>query len=100
MVLIDGMLKYFKGPKKDFKHLRMDNSGENQAIARSCKESDMKVEFVPPDAPKINDMVEHGFAIRWETTKTLMQNEGLKQSAMKNKKIIVEEKLTTCLLNK
>ena len=39
VVLIDGMLKYFKGPKKDFKHLRMDNSGENQAIARSCEEN-------------------------------------------------------------
>ena len=44
-------------------------------------------------------MVERGFAIRWETAKTLMQNAGLKPNVKKNKKIIVEAIKTACFLN-
>lgn len=42
----------------------MDNSGKNQAIAACCKESDVKVENIPPDFPKLNSMVEREFSIR------------------------------------
>ena len=41
-----------------------------------------------PETPKLNNEVERGFAIRWETTKTLMQNDGLKPNVKKKKKII------------
>ena len=99
VVLIDETFKHFKGRKKDVKNLRMENSGENQAIATLYKEKDVKVEHVPPDAPKLNNMVEFGFAIRSETSKTLMQNSGIKPSAKKNNKIIVKEKFNACFLN-
>ena len=61
--------KCFKGQRKDVKHLRVDNAGENQAISALCKENDAKVKCVPLGAPKLNNMVEHGFSIRWETDK-------------------------------
>ena len=88
VVLIDETFKYFKGREKDVKYLRIDNAGENQAVATLCKENDVNVEYVPQDPPKLNNMVERGFTIRWETAKTLMQNAGLKPNVKKNKKII------------
>ena len=45
-------------------------------------------------------MVERGFAIRWETTKTLIQNAVLQPNVKKNNKIIVEAIRNACFLNK
>ena len=58
----------------------------------------MKVEHVPPNTPKLNNMVERGFAIRLETANTLMQNSVLKPNLKKNGKIIVEAIVTVCFL--
>ena len=63
MVLIDDSLECFKGNKKDVKCLKIDNAGENQATTRLCKESYVKVECIPLDAPKLNNMVKRGFNI-------------------------------------
>ena len=63
-MFIDEDFKYFKGCKKDIKYLRMDNAGENRAIASLCKETDVKVEHIPPGTPKLNNIVECGFTIR------------------------------------
>ena len=71
-MLIDETFKHFKGHKKDVKNLRMENSGENQAIATPCKEKDSKDKCVPIDSPNLNNMVECVFTIRWETTKTFL----------------------------
>ena len=97
--LVDETFKYFKGRAKPVQYLRMDNAGENQAVAKLCKEQDCIVEFTPPDTPKLNNMVERGFAIRWEIAKTLMQNAGLKNKVKMNKKIIIEAIKTASFLN-
>ena len=73
MVLIDETFKYFKGREKDIKHTRIENADKNQAIATLCEENDTKVERIPPETPKLN-MVEYRFAIRYDISKTLMQN--------------------------
>ena len=69
--------------------IRMDNAGENKAVERLCKqEFNIKVEYTPPDTPKLNGIVERGFAIRWEKAKILMQNAGLKDNVKRNKQIL------------
>ena len=69
--------------------IRMDNAGENKVVETMCKqEFNIKVEFTPPDTPKLNGIVERGFAIRWEKAKILMQNAGLKDNVKRNKKIL------------
>ena len=40
----------------------------------------MQVECTPPDAPKLNGMVERGFTIKWEAAKTFLQNVELNPS--------------------
>ena len=45
----------------------------------------MKVEYAPPETPKLHNVVECGFSIRWETSKTLMQNARLKPNVKKNR---------------
>ena len=97
--LVDETFKYFKGQDKKVEYLRMDNAGENLAVERLCKENGVTVEYVPADTPKLNNMVERGFAIRWEIAKTLMQNASLKDNVKRNKKIIVEAIRTACYLN-
>ena len=72
-MFINEDFKYFKGRKKDIEYLRMDDTGKNRAISSLCKENDVKVECVPLDTPKLNNMVERGFSIRWETTKIFMR---------------------------
>ena len=64
VVLIDETFECLKGRNKYIKHLSIDNAGKNQAITESCKESDVKVKNIPPDSPKLNSMVKHGFSIR------------------------------------
>jgi len=81
---------YFKGRDHKVKHLRMDNAGENQAVERLCKSQNITVEYTPPDMPKLNQMVEWGFTIRWEGAKVLMQIAGLKPEVKRNKIILVE----------
>ena len=34
----------------------------------------VKVEYISPDTPKLNNMVERGFIFRWEIAKTLFKN--------------------------
>jgi transposase InsO family protein len=57
------------------KTIRMDNAVENtsRALKRLCDEDSIRIEYTPPDTPKLNGVVERGFAIRWEMAKTLMQ---------------------------
>ena len=97
--MIDETFKYFQGRSKKVKYLRMDNAGENQAVAKLCKEKDCQVEFTPPDTPKLNNMVERGFAVRWEIAKVLMQNASLKNKVKMNKKIVIEAIKTASFLN-
>ena len=65
---------------KDFpiKYIRMDNTGENQAINKLCKWRGVKVACFPPNIRKLKNMVEHSFAFRWEIVIILMQNITLK----------------------
>ena len=51
-MLIDETFNWFKGHKKDVKHLEMENSSENQAVATFYKENFVKVEYVSPDLQK------------------------------------------------
>ena len=95
--MVDESFKYFKGQNKKVEYLRMDNAGENIAVERLCKENGTEVEYVPADTPKLNNMVERGFAIRWEIAKTLMQNASLRDPVKRNKKII-EEAIKNCEL--
>ena len=60
----DEAFKYFKGQDKKVECLRMDNAGENLAVEILRKENGTEVEHVPADPPKLNNMVEQGFAIR------------------------------------
>ena len=99
VTLIQETLLYFKGRKKPIKHLRMDNAGENIAAAKLCKTHNVIVEYTPPDTHKLNNMVERGFAIRWEIAKTLMQNAVLRNKVKMNKKINIEAIQTACFLN-
>ena len=71
-MFIDEAFKFFKGHKKDIKYLRMGNAGDNRAIASLFKENYVKVEYVPHDIPELNNMVDRGFAIKWETAETLI----------------------------
>ena len=71
--------------------IRMDNSGENKEVEKICKnELNIGVEYTPPDTPKLNGVVERGFAIRWEKAKILMQNAGLKDEVKRRKKILIK----------
>ena len=97
--LVDETFKYFKDQDKKVEYLCMDNLGENLAVQRLCKENGVTVEYVPADTPKLNDMVERGFVIRWEIVKTLMQNASLKDNVKHNKMIIVEAICTASYLN-
>ena len=90
--------EYFSGRGQKVKHIRMDNAGENQAVEKLCKSKDITVEYTPPDTPKLNHMVERGFAIRWEGAKVLMQNAGLKPEVKSNKIILVEAIKTASFL--
>ena len=47
----------------------MDYAGENLAVEQLCKENGVTVEYVPADTPKLYNMVERGFVIRWEIAK-------------------------------
>ena len=38
---------------------RRDNVDENLAIKTFCKENNFKVEYTPPDVPKLNYIIEH-----------------------------------------
>ena len=68
----------------------MDNAGENLAAEKKGKEEyGINVEYVPPDTPKLNGVVECEFAIRWEKAKILMQCAGLKDRVKTNKKILI-----------
>ena len=97
--LVDETFTYFKGRNKKVQYLRMDNAGENIAVEQLCKANGTVVEYVPSDTPKLNNMVERGFAIRWEIAKTLMQNAGLKDNVKRNTKILVEAIKAACFLN-
>ena len=97
--MIDETFKYFEGRTKKVQYMRMDNAGENQAVARLCKEKGCQVEFTPPNTPKLNNMVERGFAVRWEIAKVLMQNASLKNNVKMNKKIVIEAIKTASFLN-
>ena len=89
---------FFNGREQKVKHVRMDNAGENQAVEKLCKSKNITVEYTPPDTPKLNHMVERGFAIRWEGAKVLMQNAGLKPNVKSNKIILVEAIKTASFL--
>lgn len=68
----------------------MDNYGENKAVELSCKQNDIRVEYVPPNTPKLNGVVERGFSIRRKKTKILLQNSGLKENVKRNSNILTE----------
>ena len=87
--LVDETFKYFKDRNKKVEFLQMDNAGENLAVERLCKENGTDVEYVTADTPKLNKMVERGFAIRWEIAKTLIQNATVKNKVKMNKVILV-----------
>ena len=44
----------------------MNNSRENKLIKSFCYKHNISVEFIPPDIPKINGVVEREFVIRRE----------------------------------
>ena len=72
------------------KTIRMDNAAENKsrALKRLCDENGINIEFTPPDTPKLNGVVERGFAIRWEIAKTLMQAARLNNDAKHIREIL------------
>ena len=84
--LVEETFKRFEGRGKNVQYIRMDNAGENLAVERLCKSNVIGIEYIPSDTPKLNNMVERGFAIRWEISKTLMQNAGLKDNVKRNLK--------------
>ena len=68
-------------------------------MERLCKSNGVVIEYVPPDTPKLNNMVERGFAIRWKISKTLMQNAVLKDSVKLSIKFLTEAIKTAGFLN-
>ena len=58
----------------------------------------INIEFTPPDTPKINSIMERGFAIWWGKAKILLQTSGLKDSAKRNQKILIHAIKTSCFL--
>ena len=97
--------KYTKSELVDFVHevcvfmksrctpiqtVRMDNAGENIAVRKFCEQNNIKIEYTPPQTPKLNGIIECAFAIRWEKAKLLMQNAGIKDEVKKNKKVLVQ----------
>ena len=72
--------------KTPIQAIRMDNAGENLAVEKFCKDKNIRVEYTPPDTPKLNGVIERAFAIRWEKAKILLQAAGLKDKIKKNKK--------------
>ena len=79
--------------------IRTYNAGENLIIGKKCKEKlRFKVEFPPPDTPKLNGVVERDFAITWDKSKILMKNAGLKDNVKRNKLILIKVIATTSFL--
>ena len=62
----------YSARKHFIKCIRLDNAGENAAVAKFCQQHDITVEFTPPDTPKLNGIIERAFAIRWEKAKILI----------------------------
>ena len=54
---IDELFKCFKSSKKNGKHARVEDVSNNQDIEVMYKKNDVKVEFAPPDTPKLNNMI-------------------------------------------
>ena len=92
------VLDYFTGVGKPVENIRLDNAGENIAVANLCKLRNINVEHTPPATPKLNGVVEQGFATQWNMTKIMLQNAGLKENVKRNKKILVEAIQTALFL--
>lgn len=72
------------------KKIRMDNAGENtsRGLKRLCEENTIEIEYTPPDTPKLNGVIERGFAVRWEIAKTFMQAAKLNAEAKQVREIV------------
>jgi len=80
------------------KNLTMDNAGENQAIETFCRHNNIRFKFTPPDTPKLNGVIERGFAIRLEKAKVLMKNANLNMITQSNKTTLMEATKTAAFL--
>ena len=72
---LDVLLCFFREMKKNgtpVSNVRLDNSGENQALQKAVKQtSDLKIkfEFTPRDSPQYNGKVERRFAFLWNAVR-------------------------------
>ena len=62
------------------RYVRMDNAGENLALADELREIGVTVEFVAPNTPQQNGVVERAFATCTARGRAMMLNAGLSES--------------------
>ena len=86
------------GKNLPIQNVTMDNGGENLAIVTFCKHNNIGFKLTPPDTPKLNGVIEHGFAVRLEKAKVLMKNTNLNTTSQSNKIILMEAIKTAAFL--
>ena len=87
-----------EGKNLPIQNVTMDNGGENLAVAMFCRHNNIGFKFTPPDTPKLNGVIERGFAIRLEKAKVLMKNANLNATSKSNKIILMEAIKTAAFL--
>ena len=86
------------GKNLPIQNVTMDNGGENLAIVTFCKHNNIGFKLTPPDTPKLNGVIERGFAVRLEKAKVLMKNANLNTVSQSNKIILMEAIKTAAFL--
>ena len=86
------------GKNLPIQNVTMDNGGENLAIVTFCKHNNIGFKLTLPDTPKLNGVIERGFAVKLEKAKVLMKNANLNTTSQSNKIILMEAIKTAAFL--
>ena len=57
------IIEMIRGKGYDVKYVRMDNAGEDKSLATKVKSLGITVEYVAPNTPQHNGVVERAFAV-------------------------------------
>ena len=96
--MFEDVYQVCNGKNLPIQNVTMDNGGENLAVATFCRHNNIRFKFTPPDTPKLNGVIERGFAIRLEKAKVLMKNANLNATSQSNKIILMEAIKTAAFL--
>lgn len=71
------LLKELQSVGKAVNHIRMDNAGENKKLAAETKQMGVNIEFVAPNTPQQNGVVERAIATVVSRSRSMMASAGL-----------------------